>query len=92
MIRAGLGPRLSFDGSAVMRRLESGPPPERSFWQLLPRRNFRRALFLLLALGAVVVLRQSGGLSFGKLFDGVAPPPAPSASQPPQFQHLEVQR
>jgi hypothetical protein len=75
----------------VLRRLESGPPPERSYWQLLPRRNFRRALFLLLVLGAVIVLRQSGGLSFSKLFDGVAPATAP-APETPQFQRLEVRR
>jgi hypothetical protein len=74
-----------------MRRLDSSPPPERSYWQLLPRRNFRRALFLLLVLGAVIALRQSGGLSFSKLFDGVAPAPAP-APDAPTFQHLEVQR
>jgi hypothetical protein len=74
-----------------MRRLEPSPPPERSYWQLLPRRNFRRALFLLLVLGAVILLRQSGGLSFSKLFDGVAPATAP-APEGPKFQHLEVRR
>jgi hypothetical protein len=76
----------------VLRRLESGPPPERSYWQLLPRRNIRRALFLLLALGGVLALRHGGGLSFGKLFDGVAPAAAPSPSEPAQFHHLEVRR
>jgi hypothetical protein len=74
-----------------MRRPESSPPPERSYWQLLPRRNFRRALFLLLVLGAVIALRQSGGLSFSKLFDGVAPATAP-APEDAKFQRLEVRR
>ena len=43
-----------------------------AFWELLPRRNFRRALLLLAALVAVIVIRQMGGFSFSKLFDGRA--------------------
>jgi hypothetical protein len=46
-------------------------------------------LFLLLVLGAVLFLRRSGGLSFSKLFDGVAPAASPAA-KPGEFQHLEV--
>ena len=53
-------------------------PPERTFWELLPRRNFRRALLLLAALVAVIVIKQMGGFSFSKLFDAVAPRPAPT--------------
>jgi hypothetical protein len=68
------------------------PPAERSFWALLPRRNFRRALFLIVALAAIIVIKRMGGFSFAKLFDGVAPPPPPAPAQQsqPQFQHLEV--
>jgi hypothetical protein len=71
------------------RRLEPGPPPERSFWDLLPRRNFRRALFLVLVLLGVLVLKRTGGLSFSRMFDGVAPAPAGGAGGA-GFQHLEV--
>jgi hypothetical protein len=63
------------------------PARERSFWELLPRRNLRRALFLILALGGVLFIKHTGGLSFGRIFDGVAP--AESAGG---FQHLEVRR
>jgi hypothetical protein len=77
------------------RRLEPGPPRERSFWQLLPRRNFRYALFLVVVLLVVLILRRTGGLSFSKMFDSIAPPPrtpAPSPSTSPsgEFRHLEV--
>jgi hypothetical protein len=75
------------------------PRPERDYWQLLPRRNFRRALFLVLALLGVLVIKRAGGLSLGRLFDGVAPPPPASSSaggkaHAPEsdFQHLEVRR
>jgi len=64
------------------------PPAEKSFWTLLPRRNFRRALFLIAALIAIIVIKRMGGFSLAKLFDGVAPTPAQKAR--PQFQHLEV--
>jgi hypothetical protein len=63
------------------------PPPERSYWDLLPRRNLRRALFLILALGGVLVIKRTGGLSFRKMFDDVAP-----AQDSAGFQHLEVRR
>jgi len=68
------------------------PPPEKTFWELLPRRNLRRALFLIAALIAVVVIKRMGGFSFAKLFDGVAPAPprAPADRQAAPFQHLEV--
>jgi hypothetical protein len=62
------------------------PPPEKSFWAMLPRRNFRRALFLIAALIAIIVIKRMGGFSLAKIFDGVAP--APQAQ--PRFQHLEV--
>ena len=69
---------------------ESRPrePAEPSFWALVPRRNLRRALFLILALGAILFIKRMGGFSLSKLFNDVAPPPA-SKSEPP-FQRLEV--
>lgn len=51
------------------------PPPTdapRTWTALLPRRNFRRALFLLLALLGVLAIKRAGGL--GTIFDTVAPP------------------
>ncbi|HMF42893.1 MAG TPA: hypothetical protein VKQ32_19610, partial [Polyangia bacterium] len=63
-------------------------PAEKSFWAMLPRRNFRRALFLLAALIAILVIKRMGGFSLAKLFNDVAPTPAPQ-SQPP-LRHLEV--
>ncbi|HVV50640.1 MAG TPA: hypothetical protein VHO06_13320 [Polyangia bacterium] len=64
------------------------PPPERSFWQLLPRRNFRRALLLIIAIVAVIAIKHTGGLSLNKLFDQFAPLPTRPAA--PAFQHLQV--
>ena len=46
----------------------------RPLLQRLPRRNLRRALFLVLALLGVLAIKQSGGLRFGTLFDSVSPP------------------
>ena len=74
------------------RRLDPGPPPERTFWQLLPRRNFRRAIFLVLVLLGVLVLKRTGGLSFSRMFEGVAPAPPPSGAAGGGFQHLEFKR
>ena len=69
----------------------SSPPPERSFWELLPRRNFRRVLFLVIVLLAVLALRKTGGGAFRGLLDAVAPPPAPAgAAGPAGFQRLQV--
>ncbi len=67
-------------------------PPERTFWQRLPRRNFRHALFLIAALLAIVAIkRMGGGLSLAKLFNDIAGPPPPAQQKPQQpFQHLEV--
>lgn len=63
------------------------PLPERSYWDLLPRRNLRRALFLILALGGVLFIKHTGGLSFRQMFEDVAPPQGGAG-----FQHLEVRR
>jgi hypothetical protein len=72
------------------RRLDPGPPPERTYWQLVPRRNLRRALFLVLALLGVVAIKRAGGFSFGGLFDGGHHAPAQSGQG--GFRHLEVKR
>ena len=66
------------------------PPAEKSFWAMLPRRNFRRALFLLAALVAIIVIKRMGGFSLAKLFDGVAPAPQPAPKQDQPFRRLEV--
>lgn len=59
-----------------------GRPVERSYLALIPRRNFRRALFLLLALLAVVALKKSGGGMFRNVLDSMAPPPQTRAASP----------
>ncbi|HVR60939.1 MAG TPA: hypothetical protein VMU50_03520 [Polyangia bacterium] len=63
-----------------MDRLADRSPDDgrRTLLQRLPRRNLRRALFLLLALLAVLAIKRSGGLRLGSLFDSMAPPPAPA--------------
>jgi hypothetical protein len=68
------------------------PPAEKTFWALLPRRNFRRALFLIVALLAIIAIKRMGGFSLAKLFNDVAPapPPATDAQSQPPFRHLEV--
>jgi hypothetical protein len=64
----------------LYRHTKLPPPPEpgeKSFWQYLPRQSGRRVFFLLLALGAVLVLRATGGFSkFGSLFDAIGAGPA----------------
>jgi hypothetical protein len=71
------------------RRLidQLSPPPERSFWQLVPRRNLRRALLLLIAIVAVIAIKRSGGLSLDRIFQQVAPTPT---TEPGVYHHLEV--
>jgi hypothetical protein len=64
------------------------PAPEKNFWALLPRRNFRRALFLIAALVAIIVIKRMGGFSLAKLFNDVAPPSQKQTGR--GFQHLEV--
>jgi hypothetical protein len=72
------------------RRPPREPPPEKSYWALLPQRNFRRALFLIVALIAIIVIKRMGGFSFAKLFNDVAPAPSPQKQQARPFQRLEV--
>jgi hypothetical protein len=60
--------------------MKAPPPPElgnKTLWQYLPRQSVRRVFFLLLALGAVLVLRATGGFSkFGSIFDAIGSGPA----------------
>ena len=76
----------------LIEEMEGVPPPaERSFWQLLPRRNFRRALLLIIAIVAVLAIKRSGGLSLDKIFEQVAPAvPTQPAGSGAGFQHIEV--
>jgi hypothetical protein len=61
-----------------------------SWLSLLPRRNFRRAFFLLLILLAVLAIKRSGGLRLGTIFDAMAPPAtlAPSSEGPAYHLHV----
>jgi hypothetical protein len=65
-------------------------PPERSFWQLVPRRNLRRALLLIIAIVAVIVIKRSGGLSLDGIFQQVAPVAPTPTTEPGIYHHLEV--
>ena len=72
----------------LFRHTKLPPPPElgeKTFWDYFPRQASRRVLFLLIALGAVLFLKNTGG-SFGGLFD---PAPADRADVP-TFQRIEV--
>ncbi len=72
--------------NALLARMN---PRERSYWQLVPRKNFRLALLLLLLIVGVVALKRSGAMSFSHMFDQFAPP-VRSAKTGASFQHLEV--
>lgn len=80
------GPRPPGVRNALLARMN---PRERSYWQLIPRKNFRLALLLLLLIVGVVALKRSGGLSFSRMFEQLAPP-VPAQKTPGTFQHLEV--
>jgi hypothetical protein len=58
---------------------------------LLPWRNLRRAVFLILALMAVVALKRSAGGFFSRLLESVASPPAaaPAHAAPETTVHLQ---
>ena len=84
-------PRISFGASlATHDDQQRQPPAEKSYWALLPRRNFRRVVFLIAALLAIIVIKRMGGFSLAKLFNNVAPPPATQKQPGRPFQHLEV--
>jgi hypothetical protein len=59
----------------------------------VPRRNLRRAVFLVLALLGVVAIKHAGGFSFGGLFDAAPAQRAPAKGGADDgFHHLEVKR
>jgi hypothetical protein len=63
-------------------------PPElgeKTFWDYFPKRSMRRVFFMLLALGAVLFLRSSGGGSFGGLFEPVRPATKPQPAPDPYY-------
>jgi hypothetical protein len=76
------------------RHTKLPPPPElgdKTLWQYLPRQSVRRVFFLLLALGAVLVIRATGGFSkLGTLFDAIGSGPAPRAADAPGTVPLPV--
>ena len=63
-------------------------PPHRTL--LLPWRNLRRVVFLIVALMAVVALKRSAGGFFSRLLESVASPPAaaPAHTVPETTVHL----
>ena len=71
--------------NALLARLN---PRERSYWQLVPRKNFRLAILLVALIVGIVALKRSGALSLSHMFEAFAPPvqPAPKGT----FQHIEV--
>jgi hypothetical protein len=74
-----------------MRRLVEARGRQRTYLSLLPWRNFRRVVFLIFALMAVVALKKGAGGFFNRLLESVAPPalaPAHPAA-PPTTVHLQ---
>jgi hypothetical protein len=68
----------------LYRHTKLPPPPElgdKTWSQYLPRQSTRRALLLLLALGAVLFLKRSSGWSLGGLLEGPRTP-APAGDSP----------
>jgi hypothetical protein len=72
------------------------PPASRSYLSLIPWRNFRRVLFLIMALAAVLALKRSGGGLFRGVVDSVAPmsssarPPTPATTSAPRVRATTV--
>jgi hypothetical protein len=63
-----------------------GPPPERTFAQLFPWRNVRRALLLTVTIVAIVMVKRSAGPLLQRvteLLDPAPPAAAPAASPAP---------
>jgi hypothetical protein len=67
----------------LYRHTKLPPPPEladKPFWRYLPRGSTRRVFFLLIALGAVMVIKHAGGWTLGGLLDGPRSTPRSSSS------------
>jgi hypothetical protein len=83
-------PRPDLRGEPRSQGGRQGRVAERSYLSLIPWRNFRRAFFLILALGAILVLKRSAGGFFRTVLDSVAPPPAsPARTGPETTVHLQ---
>ena len=82
-------PRPAGVRNALLARLN---PRERSYWQLVPRKNFRLAILLVALIVGIIALKRSGALSLSQMFDAFAPPV--HGPQAPKnegtFQHLQV--
>lgn len=77
----------------LIRPSKLPPPPElgeKTFWDYFPKRSSRRILFLLIALGAVIFLKSSGGGTFGGLFEPARRTPA-ELTDDSAFRHIEVE-
>jgi len=73
------GSRRAIYRSGNPQRAAPGPSrAARSYLASLPLRSFRRVVFLILALMAVVALKRSAGGFFSHLLQSVESPPAPS--------------
>jgi hypothetical protein len=56
----------------LFRHTKLPPPPElddKPFWRYLPRGSTRRVFFLLIALGAVMIIKHAGGWTLGGLLE-----------------------
>ena len=66
------------------KELMREPPPERSFLQVFPWRNIRRALMLVLVIFAIVAIKRSTGSLLSRIGDlwgparGTASAPTPT--------------
>ncbi len=77
-----------------MRRFIEARGRERTYLSLLPWRSFRRVVFLIFALLAVVALKKSAGGFFNRVLESVAPAPAAAPAParpaaPPTTVHLQ---
>jgi hypothetical protein len=59
-----------------MQRLAQARGRERTYLSQVPWRNFRRVLFLIIALMSVVALKKGAGGFFNRVLESVARPPA----------------
>ena len=77
----------------LYRHTKLPPPPElgdKTIWQYLPRHTGRRVIFLLLAFGAVLFLKRSGGWTFGGLLEDPRPATHPSGADTSPVYHIRV--
>jgi hypothetical protein len=77
----------------LYRHTKLPPVPElgeKTFWDYFPRRSARRIVFLIIALGAIVVLKYSGSWTFGGLLD--SPKSTGGAEPAGPVYHIKVTR